>query len=265
VESYKAHPLGHPANIAYFQLFAEGLVIIFRAIKFERTTNSEERAGAPNMFKINVRSGLLVSLLIFLFTSMLPRCAAAQSAPAFYRNGADTGGQTGDRPEREQYDNRAFPADDIAPAQQQASYRAFLALAQASATNSTAWRGIGPTAPLVVGPATYTGRPTYNSGRVTSLALSPHCHTENCKLFVGAAGGGVWLANNALASNLNWHPSGTGIPSNAIGSIIFDPTDPTGTTLYVGTGESNGSGDSEAGVGLYKSIDLGKSWSLVPT
>ena len=59
-------------------------------------------------------------------------------------------------------------------------------------------------------------------------------------------------------------PSGSGIPSNAIGSIVFDPNDPTGKTLYVGTGEPNGSSDSEAGVGLYKSTDFGKSWTLVP-
>src|SRR5206468_7029011 len=52
-------------------------------------------------------------------------------------------------------------------------------------------------------------------------------------------------------------------PSNAIGSIVFDPNDASGKTLYVGTGEPNGSGDSEAGVGLYKSTDAGKSWTLV--
>ena len=34
-------------------------------------------------------------------------------------------------------------------------------------------------------------------------------------------------------------------------------------TLYAGTGEPNGSGDSEAGVGLYRSTDAGKSWRLV--
>src|SRR5439155_18376307 len=48
------------------------------------------------------------------------------------------------------------------------------------------------------------------------------------------------------------------------GSIIFDPTDSKGKTLYVGTGEPNGSSDSEAGVGLYKSTDGGASWALVP-
>jgi hypothetical protein len=34
-------------------------------------------------------------------------------------------------------------------------------------------------------------------------------------------------------------------------------------TLYAGTGETNGSSDSEAGVGLYKSTDGGKNWTLV--
>jgi hypothetical protein len=96
------------------------------------------------------------------------------------------------------------------------------------------------------------------------LALSPKCSVNRCEIFVGAAGGGVWEASNAFASTLNWQSSNVGIPSNAIGSIIFDPTDTQGKTLYVGTGEPNGSSDSEAGIGLFKSTDLGKSWSLVP-
>jgi len=44
---------------------------------------------------------------------------------------------------------------------------------------------------------------------------------------------------------------------------VFDTHDATGNTLYVGTGEPNGSGDSEAGGGLYKSTNGGSSWSLV--
>ena len=73
----------------------------------------------------------------------------------------------------------------------------------------------------------------------------------------------MWQADNALDPQPNWHPSNSGIPSNAIGSLAFDPNDPSGKTLYAGTGEPNGSGDSEAGVGLYKSTDGGKSWTLV--
>ncbi len=112
--------------------------------------------------------------------------------------------------------------------------------------------------------ATYTGRPTVNSGRVTALAVSPDCHANDCKIFVAAAGGGIWEADNALASKPNWHSSSNGLTSNAIGAIVFDPTDPKGKTLYVGTGEPNSSADSEAGVGVFRSTDLGKTWSVLP-
>src|SRR5437879_13908570 len=43
--------------------------------------------------------------------------------------------------------------------------------------------------------------------------------------------------------------------------MTLDPSDPTGNTLYVGTGEPNGSGDSEAGFGIYKTTDGGNTWS----
>src|SRR5205807_6314663 len=45
------------------------------------------------------------------------------------------------------------------------------------------------------------------------------------------------------------------------GVITLDPGDPTGNTLYVGTGEPNGSGDSEAGFGIYQSTDGGNTWN----
>jgi len=167
-------------------------------------------------------------------------------------------------PNQEQYDNRAFPQTYIAAQQQLAAYLAFQSIGKLPGGKKTNWQELGPINPLVAGPWTYTGRTTTDSGRVTALALSPQCHGNDCKIFVAAAGGGVWQADNALAQQPNWTPTGSGIPSNAIGSIIFDPTDTKGKTLYVGTGEPNGSSDSEAGVGLYKSTDFGASWALVP-
>src|SRR6266571_3000409 len=104
------------------------------------------------MCKVSVRPGLVLGLLVLLVSSMAPRSAGGQTAPGFNRNGGDTPGEGGDRPEREQYDSRAFPESEIAPAQQEAAYRAFLSLSQLSASIQTAWEGIGPTAPLVVGP-----------------------------------------------------------------------------------------------------------------
>ena len=74
----------------------------------------------------------------------------------------------------------------------------------------------------------------------------------------------MWRSKNALAPNPSWKLISDGIPTNAIGSITVDPNDPTGKTIYVGTGEANASGDSEAGVGLYRTTDGGAHWSPVP-
>jgi hypothetical protein len=191
--------------------------------------------------------------------------------------GRDDGSEAGrlDGPAQEAYDNRAYPRLWIDPAQTRAAASAASDVARFSAISGSAkslaapasWQELGPPGVFASGFVTFESTngtaATFFSGRVTALAISPSCTATNCKIFVGSAGGGVWAAANALASAPNWHPSNEGIPSNAIGSLAFDPTDPTGATLYVGTGEPNGSGDSEAGVGLYKSTDSGKSWTLV--
>jgi hypothetical protein len=107
-------------------------------------------------------------------------------------------------------------------------------------------------------------KPTKWSGRVTALTIDPNCKPQECTLYVGAAGGGVWRTKNALAPNAAWKQISAGIPTNAIGSIAVDPNDRTGRTIYVGTGEANSSGDSEAGLGLYKTTDDGSHWERVP-
>src|SRR5213079_949625 len=101
---------------------------------------------------------------------------------------------------------------------------------------------------------------TIYSGRATAIAVAPTCKQSGCTVFIGAAGGGVWKTTNALAATPSWSQVSDGqIPSNAIGSLAFDASG----NLYAGTGEPNGSSDSEAGVGLYKSTDGGRHWALV--
>jgi len=169
--------------------------------------------------------------------------------------------------EQEDYDNRAYPATAIGAAQQKAAANAAGALGKLPGGKKNNWQQVGPNGvaadALVASESTGATQAAIYSGRATAIAVSPNCGGNDCKIFIGAAGGGIWEADNALAPQPNWAPSGNGIASNAIGSIAFDPNDPFGRTLYVGTGEPNGSGDSEAGVGLYKSTDAGKSWTLV--
>jgi hypothetical protein len=167
-------------------------------------------------------------------------------------------------PEQERYDNRAYPAVHISAARREQARDAFDQLARRQHGKRHGWEELGPFTPNVPGPLNYTGRSTTTAGRVTALAIGPECDRHDCVLLVAAAGGGVWRTDNALDARTDWEPSNTGIPSNAIGSLIFDPTDATRRTLYAGTGEPNGSSDSEAGVGLYRSTNGGRSWSLVP-
>src|SRR5580765_6512534 len=168
---------------------------------------------------------------------------------------------------QETYDNRAYPAAVIGAAEQLAAARAAAAINRLPGGKATNWQELGPSgvpaSAQVASESTGGTVGVFFSGRTTAIAISPTCHANDCKIFIGAAGGGVWEADNALASQPNWHPSGDGIASNAIGSLAFDPTDRFGRTIYAGTGEPNGSSDSEAGVGLYKSTDFGKSWTLV--
>jgi hypothetical protein len=168
---------------------------------------------------------------------------------------------------QEAYDNRAYPKKWIEAAQQLTAANAANAIADLPAAIAASWTEVGPSGvaadALVASESTGATAGTIFSGRGTAIAVAPNCNASSCTVFIGAAGGGVWKTSNALASSPSWSPSSNGIPSNAIGSIVFDPTDGSGNTLYVGTGEPNGSGDSEAGVGLYKSTDGGQNWSLV--
>jgi hypothetical protein len=185
---------------------------------------------------------------------------------------------------QEQYDDRAYPNTTIDFAQVVGSQRAAQDVRQhgkgkaaasagsvgaaAGAANSSAWTLIGPSADRVNGALLgYTPAPAgadvVSSGRVTVIAVAGDCTAASCRVWVGAAGGGVWATSNGLAASPSWHPSSDGLTSNSIGSIVIDPNDTSGNTLYAGTGEPNGSADSEAGVGLFKSTNGGASWSLV--
>ena len=98
-------------------------------------------------------------------------------------------------------------------------------------------------------------------GRATAIAIDPTCAQGHCRLWVFAAGGGVWRTKNALNGQPHWEflSAPFGIQSGS--AITLDPNDPSGNTLYVGTGEANASSDSAAGAGLYKSTDAGDTWT----
>ena len=161
--------------------------------------------------------------------------------------------------------NLAFPANGVGAGEQSAAAAAALRLFQASPASAQSWHLLGPIVGNAPGPVTYTGRDSVVSGRVAAIAVAPSCRAdEDCTAYVAAAGGGIWKTEDVLARRPEWHAVSNGLPTTSMGTVMFDPTDPSGRTLYAGTGEPNGSSDSEAGLGLYKSTNGGTNWSLVP-
>src|SRR5207248_2415430 len=82
-----------------------------------------------------------------------------------------------------------------------------------------------------------------------------NCTANSCTVWAAAAGGGIWRTN-ALASTPSWTFVSGSFGTNAIGTLTY-----ANGVLYAGTGEPNASGDSEAGVGIYKSTDGGGTWT----
>jgi len=167
--------------------------------------------------------------------------------------------------EVESYLLRAYPEAEVPASATVDAWTGWAAMS-AAAHSTGAWQLIGPskaTYPAVLDPFLFDGAQYVASGRVTAMAIGPSCKPGNCPLHVAAAGGGVWKAKDALAGSPTWQFLSTTFGTNAIGSLLMDRNDPTGNTLYAGTGEPNASNDSEAGVGIYKTTDGGQTWTLV--
>jgi len=168
---------------------------------------------------------------------------------------------------------RAFPAETIS-VDQMAHARAAVAAANGRPFPSGkgrkgTWVSVGPSEAL------YPFEPFRNAfnyvpnsyvagGRTTSIALADSCKPGDCVAYITPAGGGVWRTKNALNGQPNWAYLGGPLGINAAGKVYLDPNDPSGNTVYVGTGEANicASG-CVAGTGLYKSTNGGDTWTRI--
>ncbi len=211
--------------------------------------------------------GALAAVPLLLSHDSHSQSAAAKAATARLAHAAvlerDRGEASGGA-DAEAYSDRAYPGDEVGIAQIQGALAANDKVKARGSNLTKKWDFIGPDTLNVdrLGTQSFI-KPTQWSGRVTALAVDPKCKPQTCTLYVGAAGGGLWRSTNALAANPAWQQISDGIPTTAIGSIAVDPNDATGKTIYVGTGEGNASGDSEAGLGLYKTTDGGTHWARV--
>jgi photosystem II stability/assembly factor-like uncharacterized protein len=90
-------------------------------------------------------------------------------------------------------------------------------------------------------------------GRVTGLARPGG---RPGWILAAMADGGAWLSRD---SGQSWEPLAEREATQASGSVLGDPRDPS--ILYWGTGEGNGAIDNYGGIGLLKSVDGGRTWS----
>ena len=156
----------------------------------------------------------------------------------------------------EEYAQQAYPAAGIPL---QATLNAQIAWSRAENRGEghghhDAWQLAGPDQAKFPDVLTFSGAKYTTSGRVTALALDPNnCRHDHCRVWVAAAGGGIWTTDHINGGNQNWKFLSDSFATNAIGTLAY-----TGGVLYAGTGEPNASADSEAGMGLYKSTDGGE-------
>ncbi len=118
---------------------------------------------------------------------------------------------------------------------------------EAQFAQSAVWTAIGPSPMNML--SWTMGRV---AGRISCLALHP---SDTNTLYLGTAGGGLWKTTTGGTS---WTALSNDLPSQSIGSLYVDPTNPQ--IVWVGTGEQNSSCLGYFGTGLYKSTDGGSSF-----
>ncbi|NJD09191.1 MAG: hypothetical protein FIB01_01710 [Gemmatimonadetes bacterium] len=133
----------------------------------------------------------------------------------------------------------ASPALAQKPVDRLQAYQQHVQLAERSPLQGVRWQFIGPT---VV------------SGRVTDVeAVLPRGRSYT--IYIGSASGGVWKTVN---EGVTWQPGFQQAAATSSGDIALVPRNPD--VLWVGTGEANIFRSSQAGVGIYRTADGGKSW-----
>jgi len=132
---------------------------------------------------------------------------------------------------------RIAPAD---PAQRLKMFAAHLDMEKASAFKDAKWQFLGP---------------VNVSGRCVDLAVAaPKGKTYT--MYVATASGGLWKTVN---EGTTWQPVFEKAASTAIGAVALAPSD--ANIVWIGTGEANIFRSSQSGVGAYKSVDGGTTWT----
>ena len=93
------------------------------------------------------------------------------------------------------------------------------------------------------------------SGRVTAIDA---VHANPDIMYVGTASGGLW---KSTSGGIQWEPIFEKEVTASVGAVAIQQSNPS--VIWVGTGEGNPRNSLNGGYGIYKSLDAGKSWTLM--
>ena len=131
------------------------------------------------------------------------------------------------------------------------------AAAPTSGVIGVQWTQIGP-APLRIDQEQIYQGAGPDSGEVVDIAIDPRGASDQV-IYLATNDGGIWKSTDGGTS---WKPKTDYLPSLSMGAVALDPGNPS--IVYAGTGNLfDGAGIFSKGVGLYKSIDGGQTWSQI--
>ncbi len=104
-------------------------------------------------------------------------------------------------------------------------------------------------------------------GRTRALMFDPN-DPFNKKVWAGSVSGGLWYNNDIYNNESEWQAVNDFWPNLSVSCIVSDPIDPQ--VFYVGTGEYQTARviyreSSSVGIGIWKSMDGGESWEIIPS
>lgn len=104
--------------------------------------------------------------------------------------------------------------------------------------------------------------PNNFGGRTRALMFDPNDPTSK-KVWAAGVTGGLWYNDDITDVSSSWQKVDDFLPSLAVNNIVYDPNELN--TFYFGTGEGWFGGGMVRGSGIWKSVDGGLSWNVLPS